>query len=74
MQVDQNPFRVNAFMNTLELPKPKVLTRPDQADKAKGKNIIIGEQKRNEKLSLEETPQDCSKGFNARGARHCKKS
>jgi hypothetical protein len=74
MQVDQNPFPVNAFMNTLELLNPKVLIRPYQADKAKGKNIIIGEQRRNEKLSLEETPQDCSEGFNAQGARHCRKS
>jgi hypothetical protein len=53
MQVDQNPFPVNAFMNTLELLNPKVLIRPDQADKAKGKNIIIGEQRPDEKLSLE---------------------
>jgi hypothetical protein len=57
MKVDQNPFPVNAFMNTLELLNPKVLIRPDQADKDKGENIIIGEQRRNEKLSLEETPK-----------------
>jgi hypothetical protein len=55
MQVNQNPFPVNAFMNTLELLNPKVLIRPYQADKAKGKNIIIGEQRPDEKLSLEET-------------------
>jgi hypothetical protein len=48
-------------MNTLELLNPKVLIRPDQADKAKGKNIIIGEQRRNEKLSLEETPKIAAK-------------
>jgi hypothetical protein len=36
MQVNQNPFPINAFMNTLELLNPKVLIRPDQADKAKG--------------------------------------
>jgi hypothetical protein len=57
MQVDQNPFHVNALMNTLELLNPKVLIRPDLADKAKGKNILIGEQRPNEKLSLEETPR-----------------
>jgi hypothetical protein len=61
MQVDQNPFPVNAFMNTLELLNPKVLIRPDQADKAKGKNIIIGEQRPDEKLSLEETPKIAAK-------------
>jgi hypothetical protein len=44
-------------MNTLELLNPKVLIRPDQADKAKGKNIIIGEQRLDNKLSLEETPK-----------------
>jgi hypothetical protein len=57
MQVDQNPFPVNAFMNTFELLNSKVLIRPDQADKAKGENIIIGEQRRNEKMSQEETPK-----------------
>jgi hypothetical protein len=43
MQVDQNLFPVNAFMNTHELLNPKVLIRPDQANEGKGKNIIIGE-------------------------------
>jgi hypothetical protein len=57
MQVDQNPFPVNAFMNILELLNPKVLIRSDQTDKAKGKNIIIREQRPDEKLSLEETPK-----------------
>jgi hypothetical protein len=52
---------VNAFMNTLELLNPKVLIRPDQADKAKGKNIIIGEQSPDEKLPLEETPKIAAK-------------
>jgi hypothetical protein len=61
MQVDQNPFPVNAFMNTLELLNPKVLIRPDQADKAKGKNTIIGEQRLDEKLSLEKTPKIAAK-------------
>jgi hypothetical protein len=61
MQVDQNPFSVNAFMNTLELLNPKVLIRPDQANKVKGKNIIIGEQSPDEKLSLKETPKIAAK-------------
>jgi hypothetical protein len=37
MQVDQNPFPVNAFMNTLVLLNAKVLICPDQAKIAKGK-------------------------------------
>jgi hypothetical protein len=57
MLVDQHPFPINAFMNTLELLNPKVLIRPNQADKAKGKNIVIGEQRPDKKLSLEETPK-----------------
>jgi hypothetical protein len=55
MQVDQNPFPVNAFMNSFELLNPKVLLQADQADRAKGKNIIIGEKRLDKKLSLEET-------------------
>jgi hypothetical protein len=61
MQVDKNPFPVNAFMNTLELLNPKVLIQPDQAVKAKGKNIIIREQRPDKKLSLEETPKIAAK-------------
>ena len=37
MQVDQSPFPVH----TLELTNPKVLIRPDQANKAKWKNVIL---------------------------------
>jgi hypothetical protein len=48
-------------MNTLELLNPKVLIQPDHADKAKGKNIIIGKQRPKEKLSLEETPKIAAK-------------
>jgi hypothetical protein len=42
MQVDENPFPNSAFVNVLELSNPKVLIRPDQAENAKGKNVIIG--------------------------------
>jgi hypothetical protein len=38
-----------------------MLHMPDQADKAKGKNIIIGEQRLDKKLSLEETPKIAAK-------------
>jgi hypothetical protein len=37
MQVDKTPFPV------LELNNPKVLLRPDQAEGAKGKNVVIGD-------------------------------
>ena len=30
-------------MHSLELQNPKVIIRPDQAEMAKGKNVIIGE-------------------------------
>ena len=41
MQIDKNSFPVH----TLELMNSKVLIRPDQADKAKGENVIIGEER-----------------------------
>ena len=39
MQIDKAPFPIH----TLELNNPKVLIRPDQAEGAKGKNVIIGD-------------------------------
>jgi hypothetical protein len=39
MQVDKTPFP----MHTIEAGPPAVLIRPEQADKAQGKNVIIGE-------------------------------
>ena len=39
MQVDKTPFPVH----TLELNNPKVLLRPEQAEGAKGKNVVIGD-------------------------------
>jgi hypothetical protein len=61
MQLDQNDFSGNAFINTLELLNPKVLIQTDQAKEAKGKDIIIGEQRLDEKLSLEEIPKAVAK-------------
>ena len=43
MKVDQNSFP--AHTHILELSNPKVLIRPNQAESAKGKNIIIGEER-----------------------------
>ena len=42
MKVDQNPFP--AYTHMFELSNPKVLIRPNQAESAKGKNIIVGEE------------------------------
>jgi hypothetical protein len=39
MQVDKNPFPVS----TIDLQNFKVLIRLEQAEAAKGKNVIIGE-------------------------------
>ena len=39
MQIDKAHFPVH----TLELNNPKVLIRPDQAEGAKGKNVVIGD-------------------------------
>jgi hypothetical protein len=39
MQVDKNPFLVN----TIDLQNSKVLIRSEQTEAAKGKNMVIGE-------------------------------
>ena len=39
MQIDKAPFPVH----TLELNNPKVLIRPEQAEGAKGKQVVIGD-------------------------------
>ena len=41
MQIDKAPFPVH----TIDLNNAKVLTRPDQAEGAKGKNVVIGEER-----------------------------
>jgi hypothetical protein len=41
MQVDKTPFPVH----TIDLNNAKVLTHPEQAEGAKGKNVIIGEER-----------------------------
>ena len=52
MQVDQNPFPVHM----LELNNPKVLVRPSQAESTKGKNVVIGDERPEKKLT-QKTPQ-----------------
>ena len=39
IQIDKAPFPVH----TLELTNPKVLIRPEQAEGAKGKHVVIGD-------------------------------
>jgi hypothetical protein len=73
MQVDHNPF----LINTLELNNPKVLIRPDQAEKAKGKNVIIGEQRPREKVQnklLDDTPKVSAKASTLGGQAKTKKT
>ena len=52
MQVDQNPFP----MHLLKLNNPKVLVRPSQAESTKGKNVVIGDERPEKKLT-QKTPQ-----------------
>ena len=54
MKVDQNLFSAHAHM--LELDNPKVLIRPNQAESAKEKNIIIGEERSELSKSRQEVP------------------
>ena len=43
MQIDRNPFPANTFL--VDLQSAKVLIQPDQAESAKGKNVIIGDER-----------------------------
>ena len=54
MKVDQNPFPAHTHM--LELNNPKVLIRPNQAESAEGKIIIIGEERSELSKSHQEAP------------------
>jgi len=49
MQIDQTPFPVHM----LELNNPKVLVRPSQAESTKGKNVVIGDERPEKKLTQE---------------------
>jgi hypothetical protein len=74
MQVDENSFPNNVVVNTLELSNPKVLIRPDQVEQAKGKNVIIGEQRPNKKVPLEEIPKAAAKASMLGGQGKTKKT
>jgi len=66
MQIDQTPFPMHTHV--LELKNPKVLIRPSQAESAKEKNVIVGEERHEKKGAAEQDLSSCSKGFNAWGA------
>jgi len=53
MQIDQNPFSIH----TLELSNPKVLIRPHQAESAKGKNVVVGEERHGKEVLQNKTPR-----------------
>jgi hypothetical protein len=63
MQIDQNPFPVH----TLELLNPKVLIRPHQAESAKGKNVVIGEERHGKEVLQNKTPRVTAKASTLRG-------
>ena len=43
MKVDKTPFPVHTNTHTIDLRNAKVLLRPEQAEGAEGKNVVIGE-------------------------------
>ena len=45
MKIDKTPFPVNTNTHTIDLNNAKVLLRPEQAEGAKGKNVVIGEKR-----------------------------
>ena len=59
MQIDNNPFPVH----TIELQNPKVLIRSSQAESTKGKNMVIGEPRSEQKKkSLEASSKNLTLG------------
>ena len=43
MKVDNTPFPIHTNMHTIDLSNAKVLLRTEQAEGAKGKNVVLGE-------------------------------
>ena len=43
MKVDKTPFSVHTNTHTIDLSNAKVMIRPEQAEGAQGKNVVIGE-------------------------------
>ena len=59
IQIDNNPFPVHS----VELQNPKVLIRPNQAESTKGKNVVIGEPRSEQKKkSLEASSKSSTLG------------
>ena len=47
MKIDKTPFPVHTNTHIIDLSKAKVLIRPEQAEGAKGKSVVIGEPRPN---------------------------
>ena len=47
MKIDKTPFPVHTNTHTIDLSNAKVLIRPEQAEGAEGKNVVIGEARPN---------------------------
>jgi len=45
MKIDKTSFRIYTNVHIIDLNNAKVLIRQEQAEVAKGKNVIIGERK-----------------------------
>ena len=59
IQIDNNPFPVHA----VEIQNPKILIRPNQAESTKGKNVVIGEPRSEQKKkSLEASSENSTLG------------
>ena len=43
MKIDKTPFLVHTNVHTIDLNNAKVLIRLEQAERAKGKNVVLGE-------------------------------
>ena len=43
MKIDKMPIPMHTNTHTIDLNNAKVLLRPEQAEGAKGKNVVIGE-------------------------------
>ena len=59
MQIHNNPFLVHA----VEIQNPKILIQPNQAESTKGKNVVIGESRSEQKKkSLEASSENSTLG------------
>ena len=60
-------IKKNFPVHTLELSNPKVLIRPHQAELAKGKNVIVGEERHEKGVLQNKTSRVAAKTSTLRG-------